>query len=138
MKIVIYANVDKDWRDRIRTPYGIAQFRSYISRHFITADQPYTHPCTKAVAGDIIVWAFKDENEAWQLLGDGFVSDKRKSDKENWEFGIEGAHLYPRSVPLDDLSFGDSAKKALNVGYPLESKQYMEILEKASQPLVET
>jgi hypothetical protein len=136
MKIVIYANVDKDWRDRIRTPYGIAQFRSYISRNFITADQPYTHPCAKAVSGDIIVWAFKDENGTWQLLGDAFVSNKWKIDKEDWGFAIEGARLYPRNVPLDDLSFADSARKALNVGYPLDWKQYREILEKASEPLV--
>ena len=135
MKIVIYANVDKDWKNRIQTPYGIAQFRAYISRHFITSDQTYTHPCAKAVSGDIIVWAFKDENDTWQLLGDGFVSDKRKIE-DYWAFGIEGARLYPRNVPLDDLSFADSARKALNVGYPLEWKQYKEILEKASEPLV--
>jgi len=136
MKIVIYANVDKDWRDRIQTPYGIAQFRSYISRNFITADQPYTHPCSKAVEGDIIVWAFKDENGTWQLLGDGFVRYKWKIGKEDWGFMIESARLYPRSVRLDDLSFADSARKALNVGYSLKWSQYKEILEKASQPLV--
>jgi len=136
MKIVIYANVDKDRRDRIRTPYGIAQFRSHISRNFITANQPYKHPCHTADPGDIIVWAFKEKNDTWQLLGDGFVIDKWKIDKEDWGFEIEGARLYPRNVPLDDLSFADSARKALNVSYPLKMKQYKEILEKASEPLV--
>jgi len=135
MKIVIYANVDKDWKDRIRTPYGIAQFRSYISRNFITSDQPYTHPSLPAVAGDIIVWAFREKG-AWHLLGDGFVSDKGKSEGEDWEFWIEGARLYPRSVPLDDLSFAHVVKKSLNIGYDLTWRQYRELLEKASEPVV--
>ncbi|MCP8315508.1 MAG: hypothetical protein H3Z51_01410 [archaeon] len=135
MKIVIYANVDKDWRDRIRTPYGIAQFRSYISRNFITSDQPYTHPGSKAVPGDIIVWTFREKG-AWYLLGDGFVSNKEKSEGEDWKFYIEGARLYPRSVLLDDLSFAGRVKKSLNVGCNLTWNQYRELLEKASKPLV--
>lgn len=133
MKIVIYANVEKDWRGIIRTPYGIAQFRSYISRNFINSDQPYTHPSTKAVEGDIIVWAFRDENAVWYLLGDGFVSHKEKS-ADHWEFWIEGARLYPRSVPLENLSFAAKARKSLNVSYALTWKQYRELLEKASEP----
>lgn len=134
MKIVIYANVEKDWKNRIRTPYGIAQFRSYISRNFITSDQPYTHPVTKAVQRDIIVWAFKDK-DVWYLLGDGFVSWKEKNG-DHWEFWIEGARLYPRSVPLDDLSFADKIRISLNVGIALSWKQYRELLEEASKPLV--
>jgi len=135
MKIVVYANVDKDWREIVHTPYGIAQFRSYISRNFITSDQPYTHPSPKANPGDIIVWAFRDKEE-WYLLGDGYVSVKWGSHKKGWKFGIEGARLYPRSVLLDELSFTKKAKKSLNVGYGLKWDQYKELLENASRPLV--
>jgi len=135
MKIIIYANVDKDWKERVHTPYGIAQFRSYVSRSFITSDQPYTHPSARAVPGDIIIWAFKDENNTWYLLGDGFVRSKNKVE-DYWEFWIEGARLYPRSVPLDDLSFANSARKALNVSCQLDWKQYNELIKKAGEPIV--
>jgi hypothetical protein len=135
MKVVIYANVPKDWRDRIRTPYGIAQFRSYISRNFITSDQPYGHPSKKAVVGDIIIWAFK-EGETWYLLGDGFVCYKAKGEGKSWNFWIEGARLYPRSVLLSEVSF--AAKTiALNVGFAIDWNQYEELIEKAGTPLVE-
>lgn len=136
MKILIYANVDVDWKGIIRTPYGIAQFRSYISRHFITSDLPYNHPSGKAVPGDIIVWSFKDEKDEWYLLGDGFVSDKWKPRKGTWAFGIEGARLYPRSVALTELAFASSARKSLNVSVTLKWNQYQKILEKAAEPLV--
>jgi hypothetical protein len=135
MKIVVYANVNEDWRERVRTPYGIAQFRSYISRNFITSDLPYTHPSTKAVAKDIIVWAFKDNN-VWYLIGDGYVRSKYKKE-DYWEFYIESARLYPRSVSLDELSFGAAKKSALNVGFVLSWDEYKEVLEKAGTPLVE-
>lgn len=138
MKIVIYANVDKDWRGRIRTPYGIAQFRSYVTRNFITSDQSYTHPSGKAVSGDIIIWAFKDEKGKWHMLGDGYVITKAGSKKEGWEFWIEGARLYPRSVPLDELSFADKVRLSLNVGRQLTWNQYQELLVKTSEPLVKT
>lgn len=141
MKIVVYANVEKDWKERIQIPYGMAQFRSYISRNFITSDLPYTHPNAKAVSSDIIVWAFKD-NEIWYLIGDGYVRSKYKikgktKDDNYWEFYIESARLYPRSVSMDELSFGPAKKNALNVGFELKSKEYMEILEKTGTPLVE-
>jgi len=138
MKVVIYANVDIDWKERIRTPYGITQFRSYISRSFITADLPYTHPSAKAVQGDIIVWAFKEGGTegTWSLLGDGFVCDKWKGKGGSWSFGIDGARLYPRSVSLDELKFGNSLKKSLNVGGTLTWKQYRDLIKKAGEPLV--
>jgi hypothetical protein len=136
MKIVVYANVSKDWQDRIRTPYGIAQFRSYITRSFITSNLPYKHPSKKAVTGDIIVWAFRVK-ETWYLLGDGYVSEKWESDDgENWSFWIESARLYPRGVPLDEFSFADKVKKALNVGYNMNWNEYRQLLEKASAPVV--
>jgi len=136
MKLVVYTNVGEDWKERIHTPYGIAQFRSYISRNFITSDLPYTHPNWKAVVGDIIIWAFKDENDIWYLLGDGFVRNKWKNEEGNyWEFLIESARLYPRSIKLDDLSFA-TKKNSLNVGFVLNWKQYKEIIEKAGSPSV--
>jgi hypothetical protein len=135
MKIVVYANVDKDWKERIQTPYGMAQFRSYISRSFITSDLPYTHPSAKAVKTDIIVWAFKD-SDVWYLIGDGYVRGKYKKE-DYWEFYIESARLYPRSVSMDELTFGAAKKSALNVGFELKWKEYIEILEKAGTPLVE-
>ncbi len=135
MKIVIYANVILDTKDRVQFPYGIAEFRSFILRHFILADQPYRHDNAKAVEGDIIIWAFKDEEGLWYLIGDGFVKDKVKS-ASAWEFWIEGARLYPRSVPLDELSLAETAKKALYVGYVVEWKDYRKIIEKAIEPLV--
>jgi hypothetical protein len=92
------------------------------------------HDNAKAVERDIIVWAFKDEKDYWYLMGDGFVSTKEKAGKL-WRFYIEGARLYPRSVPLDDLSFKDAAKKALNIGYTLTWKQYKELIEKAGEPV---
>jgi hypothetical protein len=141
MKIVVYANVDEDWKERIHTPYGIAQFRSYISRNFITSDNPYTHPSSKAVPKDIIIWAFKD-NDIWYLIGDGYVRSKykvagKKKEDTYWEFYIESARLYPRSISLDDLSFGTAKKSALNFGFVLTWKQYREVLVKAGTPLVE-
>ena len=135
MKIVVYANVDKDWAERVHTPYGIAQFRSYISRNFISADSPYTHPSSKAMKTDIIVWAFKD-NDIWYLIGDGYVRDKCKQE-DIWEFYIESARLYPRSVSMDELTYGPAKKGALNVGFEITWKQYRELLEKAGTPLVE-
>lgn len=134
MKIVVYANVDEDWQGIVHTPYGIAEFRSYISRHFITSDLPYSHPVTKAVERDIIVWAFQD-NDIWYLLGDCYVRSKNKN-KKRWEFWVESARLYPRSVPLAELSFGAAKKTALNVGFVLKWKEYNELLEKAGTPLV--
>jgi hypothetical protein len=141
MKIVVYANVNKDWKERIQTPYGITQFRSYISRSFITSDLPYTHPSVKAVETDIIIWAFKD-NDIWYLIGDGYVRSKYKvkgkTKKDDcWEFYIESARLYPRSVSMDELSFGPAKKNALNVGFEIKPKEYMEVLEKAGTPLIE-
>ena len=136
MKIVIYANVDKDWKDRIRTPYGIAQFRSYISRSFITSNQSYNHPSPRAMPGDIIVWAFR-EKHTWYFLGDGYVSEKWKDDEdEDWEFLIEAARLYPRSVLLDELLFADKVKKSLNIGYDMKWSEYKQLLEKAGEPIV--
>jgi hypothetical protein len=135
MKIVIYANVIVDWRGRAQFPYGIAQFRSYITRHFVTAAQPYMHDSAKAVEKDIIVWAFKDEKDCWYLMGDGFVSTKDRV-RKIWRFSIEGARLYPRSVPLDELSYADAARKALNVGYVITWRQYRELIEKASEPVL--
>jgi hypothetical protein len=135
MKVVIYANVPKDWQGRIRTPYGIAQFRSYVSRNFITSDQPYTHPSAKAVVGDIIIWAFKEE-ETWYLLGDCFVCYKSKGEGY-WNFWLEGARLYPRSVLLSEVSFAAKTRIALNVGRAINWDQYKELLEKAGTPLVE-
>lgn len=137
MKICVYANVDVDWRQQIRTPYGISQFRSYIMRNFITSDQPYTHPSARAVQGDIIIWAFKDIDEKWHLLGEGFVVSKVKEENENyWNFAIDGARLYPRSVVLDELPFGTKIKRALNIGYDLDWEEYAEILQKAGSPVV--
>lgn len=134
MKIVVYANVGEDWKERTHMPYGIAQFRSYISRNFITSDLPYTHPNWKAVEGDIIIWAFRDANDQWYLLGDGFVRSKWKNEEGNyWEFYIESARLYPRSVKLDDLSFS-SKRNSLNVGFVLDWDQYQEVIEKAGCP----
>ena len=140
MKIVVYANVNEDWRERIQTPYGIAQFLSYVSRNFITSDLPYTHPSAKAVPTDIIVWAFKDK-EIWYLIGDGYVRGKykiegKKKEDTYWEFYIESASLYPRSVSMDELSFGAAKKAALNVGFVLTWKEYNELIEKAGTPLV--
>lgn len=136
MKIVIYANVDKDWKDRIRTPYGIAQFRSYISRSFITSNQSYRHPSPRAMPGDIIVWVFR-EKHTWYFLGDGYVSEKWKEDEdEDWEFLIEAARLYPRSVLLDELSFAGKVKKSLNIGYDMKWSEYKQLLEKAGEPIV--
>jgi hypothetical protein len=135
MKIVVYANVGEDWKERVHTPYGIAQFRSYINRNFITSDLPYTHPNWKAVEGDIIIWAFRDVKDVWYLLGDGYVRSKCKNEEGNyWMFWMEGARLYPRSIALDELSFANK-KDALNVGFALEWKQYKEIIEKAGIPL---
>ncbi len=134
MKIVVYANVDKDWKERIQTPYGMAQFRSYISRSFITSDLPYVHPNAKAVKTDIIIWAFK-ENDTWYLVGDGWVREKLKVNK-GWQFYIESARLYPRGVSMDELTFGASKKGALNVGFELQWDEYIEVLDKAGTPLV--
>jgi len=134
MKICVYANVVKDAQDRIRTPYGISQFRSYITRHFITSDLPYNHPNVRATEGDIIVWAFR-ENDSWYLLGDGFVVNKYKENGE-WKFDIEGARLYPRSVNLDELSFAKDKKQSLNIGFELRWEEYQELIEKASEPVV--
>ena len=134
MKPVVYANVNADWKERVHTPCGIAQFRSSISRNFITSDLPYTHPNAKAVKGDIITWAFQ-ENEEWFLLGDGYVRNKFNAG-DHWEFWIESARLYPRSVALCELSFGTAKKKSLNVGFALTWKEYMELLKKAGTPLV--
>ncbi len=135
MKVTIFANVDKDWRQQIRTPYGMTQFRSYISRNFVTADLPYTHESARAVEGDTIVWAFRDENQLWHLLGDGIVVLKEKV-RNRWEYHIEGARLYPRTVALDELKNADRIKKALNIGYDLKWDEYEEVLRKASTPLV--
>ena len=135
MKIVIYANVIKDTKNRVQFPYGIAEFRSFIFRHFVCADQPYRHDNTRAVEGDIIVWAFKDEKDSWHLLGDGFVKGKEK-DRTAWRFWIDGARLYPRSVQLDELPFAETAKKSLYVGYVIDWKDYRKVLEKAIKPLV--
>ena len=140
MKIVVYANVEKDWKERIQMPYGMAQFRSYVTRNFITSDLPYTHPSARAVPTDIIIWAFK-ENDVWYLLGDGYVKSKFKVSAESkednyWEFYIESARLYPRSVSMDELSFGAEKKSALNVSFVIDWKQYDEVLEKAGKPLV--
>jgi hypothetical protein len=138
MKICVYANVDVDWREQIQTPYGISQFRSYITRNFITSDQPYKHPSARAVEGDVIVWAFKDVDGKWHLLGDGFVVSKYKEKRgDYWNFSMDGARLYPRSVILGELSFGSKIKRALNIGYDLNSKEYGEIIEKAGSPLVQ-
>jgi hypothetical protein len=134
MKVVVYANVNADWKERVHTPFGIAQFRSYISRNFITSDLPYTHPSAKAVKGDIIIWAFRDK-DVWYLLGDGYVRDKCNM-RDYWEFWIESARLYPRSVTLDELSFGAAKKKSLNVGFALRWKDYVEVLKKAGTPLI--
>jgi hypothetical protein len=140
MKIVVYANVDEDWKERSQTPYGFAQFRSYVSRNFIMSDLPYTHPSAKAIPTDIIVWAFKDK-EIWYLIGDGYVRSKnkitgKKKEDNYWEFYIESARLYPRSVSMDELSFGATKKNALNVGFVLQWKEYNELIEKAGTPLV--
>ncbi len=133
MKIVVYANVAIDWKGRVQTPYGIAQFRSYVNRSFVTSDLPYTHPSARAVPTDIIVWAFKD-GEEWYLIGDGYVRSKFKKE-DYWEFYIESARLYPRSIKLDELSFGAAKKSALNVGFVIDWSEYSEILEKAGTPL---
>ena len=135
MKIVIYANVTKDWKDIIHTPYGVAQFRSYITRSFITSNLPYKHPSKKAVTGDIIVWAFRT-GKTWYLIGDGYVSEKEGSDRKGWAFWIESARLYPRGVQLDEFSFADKVKKRLNVGYSMNWNEYRQLLEKASEPIV--
>lgn len=136
MKINVYANVIEDWKGRIQMPYGMANFRTYISRNFITSDSTYMHPNWRANVGDLIIWAFKDENDVWYLLGDGFVRSKWKNELENcWEFHIESARLYPRSIKLDDLSFS-AKKKALHVGFSLTWKQYRELIEKIGEPLV--
>ncbi len=134
MRIRIYSNVIKDTKDRIQFPYGIAEFRSFLTRHFITSDQPYNHGVKIALEGDIIVWAFKDETDKWYLIGDGFVK-YREITKQKISFHIESARLYPRNVPLDELSFGDEVKKCLYIGYTLEWNHYKEILEKAIEPL---
>ncbi len=81
MKIRIFTNVIKDQAGRIQFPYGIAQFRSFLSRHFITADLPYHHGSRLAVEGDIMIWAFKDETKNWYLIGDGFVKNTEKPKK---------------------------------------------------------
>ena len=136
MKIVIYANVTVDWKGIIHMPHGISQFRSYITRNFVTADMPYTHPSAKAVEGDLIIWAFRDENGEWHLLGEGFVVNKVKEKGDKfWSYSIEGARLYPHSVPLEELSFVEKAKKALNISYELTWKEYEEILSNAARPL---
>jgi hypothetical protein len=122
MKIRIFTNVIKDQNDRLQFPYGIAQFRSFLSRHFITADQPYHHGSALAVEGDIMIWAFKDETDRWYLIGDGFV--KYKERKGGYLYYIESARLYPRNVPLDELSFLDKAKECLYFGYTIEWDQY--------------
>jgi hypothetical protein len=92
------------------------------------------------VTGDIIIWAFREKQRKrtrWYLLGDGYVSDKRKSKKgEDWEFSIEAAGLYPRSVPLDELSFANNVKKSLNIGYDMTWDEYKELLQKASESVV--
>ena len=138
MKIVIYANVTIDWKGIIHMPHGISQFRSYINRNFITSDAPYTHPSAKAVEGDLIIWAFRDESEDWHLLGEGFVVAKFKEEgDEFWSYSIDGARLYPHSVSLEELSFFEKVKRALNIGYELSWKEYVEILRNAATPLAD-
>jgi hypothetical protein len=135
MKIRIITNVIKGQDGRLQFPYGIAQFRSFLSRHFITADQPYRHGSKLAVKGDIMIWAFKDETDKWYLIGDGFVRNKLKADDGNFLYYIESARLYPRNVPLADLSFFKKANDCLFYGYTAEWSEYQEILEKAIEPL---
>ena len=135
MKIRIFTNVIKDQNDRLQFPYGIAEFRSFLSRHFITADQPYHHGSTLAQEKDIMIWAFKDETDKWYLIGDGFVKYKERNKDGSYNYYIESARLYPRNVPLEELSFFGKAKECLYFGYTVEWDQYQEILEKAIEPL---
>ncbi|MCW3998885.1 MAG: hypothetical protein NWE93_01440 [Candidatus Bathyarchaeota archaeon] len=82
-----------------------------------------------------MVWAFKDETNKWYLIGDGFVRNKKKDPDGKYLYYIESARLYPRNIPLDELSFFDKANECLYYGYTVEWSQYQEILEKAMEPL---
>lgn len=62
---------------------------------------------------------------------------KSKGEGKNWNFWIEGARVYPRSVLLSEVSFEDITRIALNVGHAINWDQYRELLEKAGKPIVE-